>query len=111
MELGKERQMGFKEYMGDAGMLGLSVNVLTKCVWPDFKTSSVNLPSEMSECMGAFSEYFGTTTLRGNLEWIYSEGTCLVKGTFDSGPIDLIVTTLQVCVYLVLWLFSLDMIF
>lgn len=111
MELVKERQLGFKAYMGDAGMLDLSVNVLNKGFWPGFKTSCVNLPCEMSQCIGAFSAYFGTITRGRKLEWIYSEGTCLVKGTFYSGPIDLIVTTLQVCVYLVLWLFSLDMIF
>ncbi|ESQ36634.1 hypothetical protein EUTSA_v10009855mg [Eutrema salsugineum] len=104
MTLAKEQQQKFEDYISSDSMVNLgmdfTVTVLTTGFWPSYKTSDLNLPSEMVKCIEVFKEYYGTKTNHRRLLWIYSLGTCQVLGRFDQKPIDLIVSTYQAAVLL-----------
>nr|CAB3477177.1 unnamed protein product [Digitaria exilis] len=73
----------------------LSVQVLTTGFWPTYKSSDINLPSEMVKCVEVFKEFYQTVTKHRKMNWIFSLGNCHVVGKFDAKPIELIVTTYQ----------------
>ncbi|XP_019096794.1 PREDICTED: cullin-2-like [Camelina sativa] len=102
MTLAKDTQIGFVGYQSDKTKLGIdfTVTVLTTGFWPSYKTSDLNLPSEMVNCIEAFKAYYATNTKHRRLSWIFSLGTCHILGRFDKRPLELIVTTYQAAVLL-----------
>ncbi|XP_019090945.1 PREDICTED: cullin-2-like, partial [Camelina sativa] len=102
MTLARDNQIGFVEYQSDKPNLGIdfTVTVLTTGFWPSYKTSDLNLPSEMVNCIEAFKAYYATDTKNRILSWIFSLGTCHILGRFDKRPHELIVTTYQVSLYI-----------
>ncbi|CAH8388345.1 unnamed protein product [Eruca vesicaria subsp. sativa] len=100
MELAKEIQNGFEGCLTKKpGGVDLAVTVLTTVHWPSYKTSSdLNLPREMAECVRVFKSYYELITKNRKLVWIYSLGTCHVIGSFDSKPIELVLSTYQAAV-------------
>ncbi|CAD6231357.1 unnamed protein product [Miscanthus lutarioriparius] len=79
----------------------LSVQVLTTGYWPTYKSTDINLPSEMVKCVEIFSKFYHSNTDRKRkLNWIYSLGNCTVVGNFKAQKIDLIVTTYQAALLL-----------
>ncbi|KAF2579014.1 hypothetical protein F2Q68_00006493 [Brassica cretica] len=60
-----------------------------------YKTSDLNLPHEMVNCIESFKAYYETKTKHMRLMWIYSLGICHLNGRFDPKPIELIVSTYQ----------------
>ena len=105
MQLGKDQQTGFEEYLKNANTgkpkgVDFTVTVLTTGFWPSYKTSDLNLPLEMVNCIESFKAYYEIKTKHRRLMWIYSLGNCNLTARFDAKPIELIVSTYQVCSYI-----------
>ncbi|KFK29755.1 hypothetical protein AALP_AA7G174800 [Arabis alpina] len=104
MVLARENQNNFTDYLSTnmTTKLGidLTVTVLTTGFWPSYKTTDLNLPSEMVKCIEVFKAFYETRTKHRRLVWIYSLGTCQVIGNFDQKPIEMMVTTYQAAVLL-----------
>ncbi|KAJ8490591.1 hypothetical protein OPV22_012312 [Ensete ventricosum] len=66
--------------------------VLTTGFWPSI---DLNLPAEMDKCTEVFSKLYQTKPKHRKLTWIYSLGTCNIRGMFEAKPIELNVTTYQ----------------
>nr|VDD16724.1 unnamed protein product [Brassica rapa] len=100
MQLAKEFQKGFKGSLTKKpGGIDLAVTVLTTIHWPSYKKSTdLNLPREMVQCVEAFNSYYQSITTARKLSWIYSLGTCHVIGSFDPKPIELVLSTYQAVV-------------
>ncbi|CAH2039071.1 unnamed protein product [Thlaspi arvense] len=77
-----------------------TVTVLTTGFWPSYKTSDINLPSEMVNGIETFKAFYDEDHKHRRLMWIYSLGTCHVNGRFDSKPVELVVSTYQTAVLL-----------
>ena len=122
----KENQAKYDEYISTNPELhpsvDLSVQVLTTGFWPTYKSSDINLPSEMVcqsvpwsflllgsfcsitwaqlyfqvKCVEAFKEFYQSFKKHRKLNWIFSLGSCHIVGKFDVKPIELILTTYQV---------------
>ncbi|KAJ4705266.1 cullin 1 [Melia azedarach] len=73
----------------------LSVTVLTTGLWPSYKSSDLNLPSEMIKGIEAFKKFYETKTKMRKLTWIYSLGNCHINGKFEQKTIELVVSTYQ----------------
>jgi cullin 1 len=95
---------------------------LTTGYWPTYKSSEINLPSEMVwqsvlwslallsslssvtwahlcfqvKCIEVFKGFYQSGAKRRKMNWIYSLGNCNIIGRFELKPIELIVTTYQV---------------
>ncbi|KAH0913681.1 hypothetical protein HID58_037002 [Brassica napus] len=103
MQLGKDQQTGFEEYLKNANTgkpkgVDFTVTVLTTGFWPSYKTSDLNLPLEMVNCIESFKAYYEIKTKHRRLMWIYSLGNCNLTARFDAKPIELIVSTYQAAV-------------
>ncbi|KAK1385178.1 Cullin-1 [Heracleum sosnowskyi] len=92
-------QNDYAEHRRNQGVAGpgidLNVTVLTTGFWPTYKSSDLNLPSEMIKCVEDYKKFYNTKTTARKLTWIYSLGTCTVLGTFDTKKIELHVVTYQ----------------
>ncbi|KAG2597627.1 cullin-1-like [Panicum virgatum] len=95
----KENQAKYDEYISTNPELhpsvDLSVQVLTTGYWPTYKSSDINLPSEMVKCVEGFKEFYQSFKKHRKLNWIFSLGSCHIVGKFDVKPIELILTTYQ----------------
>ncbi|CAA7061300.1 unnamed protein product [Microthlaspi erraticum] len=104
MTLAKDSQLQFEAYLNTCVAtkpgIDMTVTVLTTGFWPSYKTSDLNLPSEMINCIQVFKAYYELRTSHRRLVWIYSLGTCHVVGRFSAKPIELIVSTYQAAVLL-----------
>ncbi|XP_077240736.1 cullin-1-like [Tasmannia lanceolata] len=99
LTLARENQTNFEEYLSSnpnaTPGIDLTVTVLTTGFWPSYKSFDLNLPSEMVKCVEVFKEFYQTKTKHRKLTWIYSLGTCNIKGKFEQKALELIVTTYQ----------------
>ncbi|CAI9115589.1 OLC1v1016524C1 [Oldenlandia corymbosa var. corymbosa] len=95
----RENQNHFKEYLSSNPHLNpgmdLTVTVLTTGFWPSYKSSDHKLPAEMVKCVEVFREFYQTRLQHRKLTWIYSLGSCVIKGMFDSKSLELSLTTYQ----------------
>ncbi|KAF7027241.1 hypothetical protein CFC21_039302 [Triticum aestivum] len=99
----RDHQTAFEEYMRDKlpnHRVDFSVTVLTTGFWPSYKTSNINLPSEMIKCVEIFKDHYNSKQKSRRLTWIYSMGNCNIVAKFDAKPIELIVTTYQAAMLL-----------
>ncbi|XP_044974546.1 cullin-1-like [Hordeum vulgare subsp. vulgare] len=100
----RDNQANFEEYMRKQQesnhRVDLTVTVLTTGNWPSYKTSNINLPSEMIKCVEMFKDYYNSKQKSRRLTWIYSMGNCNIVAKFDAKPIELIVTTYQAAMLL-----------
>lgn len=99
LTLARENQTSFEEYLSNNQNahpgIDLSVTVLTTGFWPSYKSSDLNLPSEMVKCVEVFKGFYETKTKHRKLTWIYSLGQCNINGKFEQKNIELIVSTYQ----------------
>ena len=102
--LARENQTSFKEYLSNNPSIlpgiDLTVTVLNTTLWPSYKSPEFNLPVEMVKCVNAFKEFYATKPNQHKLTWIYSMGNCIIKGNFDTKPIEMEVTTYQAAILL-----------
>ncbi|PNT70498.1 hypothetical protein BRADI_2g12970v3 [Brachypodium distachyon] len=104
MTRARDQQANFDEYMSQITesnpRVDFSVTVLTAGRWPTYKSSNINLPSEMIKCVEAFKNYYDSKEKCKKLSWLYSMGNCNIVAKFDTKPIELIVTTYQAALLL-----------
>ncbi|KAH9794574.1 Cullin-1 [Citrus sinensis] len=104
--LARKNQTGFEKYLrynknAHAG-IDLSVTVLATGFWPSYKSSDLNLPSqmikyiEMIKCVEVFKRFYETKTKHRKLSWISSLGQCHINAKFELKNIELIISTYQV---------------
>ncbi|KAI8467553.1 MAG: Cullin [Monoraphidium minutum] len=98
LQLAREKQQtfeGWKEARGKELAVDLSVTVLTTGFWPTYKAMDLALPAEMVEGIEAFKEFYEGETKHRKLTWVYTQGTCVLKGSFKPRAIEMVLSTLQ----------------
>ncbi|XP_074345657.1 cullin-1-like [Apium graveolens] len=99
LALARDNQNEYVQHRSSEGVarpgIDLNVTVLTTGFWPTYKSSDINLPSEMIKCVEDYKNFYHKKTTRRKLTWIYSLGTCTVVGSFDTKKIELHVVTYQ----------------
>jgi cullin 1 len=68
--------------------------ILTTGWWPTHKRLTLALPPALASWQRAFETFYSSTTSHRELTWVHSQGSAVVKGTFDKAY-DFTVTTLQ----------------
>ncbi|XP_062208429.1 cullin-1-like [Phragmites australis] len=100
----KEDQTKFEDHIstnpGSKPQVDLNVIVLTTGYWPTYKSTDINLPSEMVKCVEVFKQFYHSSKKHRKLTWVYSLGSCNILGNFEIKPIELIVTTYQAALLL-----------
>lgn len=99
LQLAREKQQMFEDWKDRTNKqlaIDLSVTVLTTGFWPTYKAMDLMLPQEMVEGIEAFKEFYEAETKHRKLTWIYTQGTCQLKGNFDARAIEMVLSTLQV---------------
>ncbi|CAN1834125.1 CUL1 [Linum perenne] len=104
LTLAKDNQAEFENYLANNPNahpgIDLSVNVLTTGFWPSYKSSDLNLPSEMVRGVQVFKEFYDTKSKHRKLTWIYSLGSCQLTGKFEQKNIEMVVSTYQAAILL-----------
>ncbi|CAN0841873.1 CUL1 [Linum grandiflorum] len=104
LTLAKDNQSEFENYLSNNPNahpgIDLSVNVLTTGFWPSYKSSDLNLPSEMVRGVQVFKEFYDTKSKHRKLTWIYSLGSCQLIGKFEQKNIEMVVSTYQAAILL-----------
>jgi len=98
LQLAREKQQAFEEWRERKDKqlsIDLSVTVLTTGFWPTYKSMDLALPQEMVESIEAFKMFYEGDNKHRKLTWIYSQGTCVLKGNFDARPLEMVLSTLQ----------------
>ena len=80
----------------------MHVNVITSGSWPQYSTIDVKLPEQLAMLQENFQEFYLNKHSGRKLTWQNSQGQCVVKAQFASGPKELFVTLFS-CVVLMLF--------
>ena len=72
-----------------------SVQVLTLGFWPTQKKHALALPREMASCRDVFDGWYRQQHGHRVLQWLFTLGDVLVKGTFGKRAFDMSVTPFQ----------------
>ncbi|EEB20367.1 Cullin-4A, putative [Pediculus humanus corporis] len=88
MELNRDINIAFKQYMGNLknsnlSGIDLTVNILTMGYWPNYPLLQVNLPVEMIEYQNVFNKFYLLKHSGRKLQWQPTLGHCVLKATFD----------------------------
>ncbi|PNW70797.1 hypothetical protein CHLRE_17g734400v5 [Chlamydomonas reinhardtii] len=105
LQLAKEKQQHFDDWLKEKGSklpIDLSVTVLTTGFWPTYKSIDVALPREMVEGVEVYRSYYDSDSKHRKLTWIYTLGTAVLRGNFDSKPIEMQMNTLQAALCMLL---------
>mmetsp|Transcript_181 Transcript_181/g.578 ORF Transcript_181/g.578 Transcript_181/m.578 type:complete len:753 (+) Transcript_181:64-2322(+) len=105
MNVSQDTQSNFMTWLqnGDIKLgLDLTVTVLTTGYWPTYKVDDIILPSELSACVQSFACYYGKRTAHRKLRWVHTLGTTTLQGNFTKKRIDLVVSTYQAVILLLL---------
>jgi hypothetical protein len=73
----------------------LSVQVLTQGFWPAQKKHGLALPRELVACRDTFEHWYKAQNEMRVLQWLYTLGDVLVKGTFGRKAFDMSVSPFQ----------------
>jgi len=96
----KEIQASFTANSSTKLTVTLGVKVLNNLVWPTYKYSKLNIPSEMARCVEVFNDFYHGIHKHRQLTWIYSLGTCDIISRFDIKTIEITGSTCQAVVLL-----------
>ncbi|GIL82204.1 hypothetical protein Vretifemale_11128 [Volvox reticuliferus] len=105
LQLAKEKQQHFDDWLKEKGKklgIELSVTVLTTGFWPTYKSIEVALPREMVEGVEVYRQYYDSDSKHRKLTWIYTLGTAVVRGNFQSRAIEMQMNTLQAALCMLL---------
>jgi len=101
---GESSKSKYLEYLKknkkESPSVDFNVSVLTVGNWPTYKHyEDLSLPPEMQESVASYEKFHYDMNASRKLAWNYSQGTCVVRGTFGDGKkkktYDMTVTTLQ----------------
>ncbi|PSN31276.1 Cullin-4B [Blattella germanica] len=87
MELSKDINIAFKQYMGNLrypqlSNIDLTVNILTMGYWPTYPVLEVNLPMEMVQYQTIFNKFYLGKHSGRKLQWQPTLGHCVLKASF-----------------------------
>mmetsp|Transcript_11025 Transcript_11025/g.19100 ORF Transcript_11025/g.19100 Transcript_11025/m.19100 type:complete len:748 (-) Transcript_11025:342-2585(-) len=103
LQLARDKQKAFQDWMDSKAKtlpIDVSVTVLTTGFWPTYKTIELALPREMVEGVQLFAEFYDLENKHRKLTWVYSLGSCMVKGNFGQKPIEMTMSTMQAAICL-----------
>eukprot|EP00733_Pompholyxophrys_punicea_P000047 Pompholyxophrys_punicea_v1_NODE_6_length_8794_cov_7.233894.p2 type:complete len:627 gc:universal NODE_6_length_8794_cov_7.233894:245-2125(+) len=92
---GQQRQEFDQRMRHVESKIDFGVQVLTTGFWPTYKSPEVTLTDEMSNCMNVFKEWHDQKHQKRKLQWVMTQGSATVRGTFGKKSYDLQVSTLQ----------------
>lgn len=96
LAVGADQKGEFDEQMKQHDCkIDFSVQVLTTGFWPTYKSPSITIPDEMSQCMNVFKTWHDKRHQQRKLNWVFSLGNATIRATFGKKTYDLTVTTLQ----------------
>lgn len=96
LAVGSQQRQEFDQRMRQVDTkLDFSVQVLTTGFWPTYKSPDVTLTDEMSKCMNVFKEWHEQKHQKRKLQWVLTQGSATVRGTFGKKSYELQVSTLQ----------------
>lgn len=100
LQLARDKAAAFQEWKDRSGRqfaVDVSVTVLTTGFWPTYKAMDLALPAEMVEGIEAFREFYEreASGKHRKLQWVYTQGTCVLKGNFKARPVEMVLSTLQ----------------
>ncbi len=75
------------------------VTVLATGYWPQFPSTEIKLPRQLSVALDIFTEWYNQKTQHRKLTWIHSQGTAIVAAKIGKRH-DLVCSTLQAVVLL-----------
>ncbi|KAI9245959.1 Cullin family-domain-containing protein [Sporodiniella umbellata] len=76
------------------------VKVITQAVWPEYSSTALILPPEMTNTQEAFSQFYSTTIKGRKLSWQNSLSSCVLTTHFRRTPKELTVSLVQAIVLL-----------
>lgn len=103
LQLARDKQNQFDEWMSNCNKnlaVQISVTVLTTGFWPIYKSLELALPKELVDGVKLFKEFYEAENKHRRLTWIYSLGSCMLRGNFDAKPIEMQMSTMQAAVCL-----------
>ncbi|XP_054266080.1 cullin-4A-like [Macrosteles quadrilineatus] len=105
MELSKDINVAFKQYMGNLRNLSVSnieltVSILTMGYWPTYPVLEVTLPPEMVQYQDHFNKFYLGKHNGRKLQWQPTLGHCVLKAEFTQGRKELQVSLFQALVLL-----------
>ncbi|KAK6195670.1 hypothetical protein SNE40_001052 [Patella caerulea] len=98
MDLSKDLSLALKPYMQNldvAGLIDLTVNILTMGYWPTYTPMEVHLPPEMIRYQEIFKKFYLGKHSGRKLQWQPSLGHCVLKAQFPSANKELQVSLFQ----------------
>mmetsp|Transcript_11521 Transcript_11521/g.25588 ORF Transcript_11521/g.25588 Transcript_11521/m.25588 type:complete len:774 (-) Transcript_11521:370-2691(-) len=106
LSIGTDHSQNFEKYCKEnqertgLGKLDFNVQVLTTGHWPHYKALDLSLPPLLQRCTQVYREYYDAKNSHRRLQWTYTLGTAVIKGTFGKKTFDIQVATLQAIVLL-----------
>lgn len=96
LAVGSQQRQEFEQCMRSVDTkLDFSVQVLTTGFWPTYKSPEVTLTDELTKCMTMFRQWHDQKHQKRKLQWVLTQGSATVRGTFGKKSYDLQVSTLQ----------------
>merc|ERR1711904_416787 len=102
LQLAKDNQTRFEQYLSNnpekKPPIDLTVNVLTTGFWPSYPVNKLSVPEPMAKGIEIFKEFYDLRTKHRRLTWVFTLGTCQIKGQLGSPKprkYDFIMNTMQ----------------
>lgn len=102
-ELGKDEMAAFKEWLpvnepNLKSRVDLHVSVLSNAAWPTYPEVRACLPRDVLEVITAFDTYYKQKHTGRRLTWRHNLSHAVVRGQFNRGPKELLVSCFQAVV-------------
>ncbi|KAI0887498.1 Cullin-domain-containing protein [Annulohypoxylon maeteangense] len=101
-QLARDEMASYKSWCEGNGhsksKLDLNVNILSAAAWPTYPDTQLTLPDDVAAQIGHFEKYYVNKHTGRRLTWKHSLAHCLIKGRFNKGPKELLVSSYQAVV-------------
>ncbi|KAF7562700.1 hypothetical protein G7046_g1449 [Stylonectria norvegica] len=101
-ELAKDEMESYRQWCDGSAErkspLDLSVMILSASAWPTYPDSKLNLPDEVAVQIERFEKYYKNKHTGRLLTWKESLAHCVIKGNFQRGSKELLVSAFQAIV-------------
>lgn len=102
MELAKDEMTNYKAWQEGSGRnkggVDLSVSILSQAAWPSYPDVNLRVPADVAEKIDRFDAYYKNKHTGRKLIWKHNLAHCVVKATFNKGPKELLVSSMQAAV-------------
>ncbi|KAI1213081.1 Cullin-domain-containing protein [Annulohypoxylon truncatum] len=101
-QLARDEMASYKSWCEGNGhgksSLDLNVSILSAAAWPTYPDTQLTLPDDVAAQIGRFEKYYVNKHTGRRLTWKHSLAHCLIKGRFNKGPKELLVSSYQAVV-------------